>query len=288
MYIGQTQLSGFGLPGVTPRPSPPSPPPAPPTCAFDIRNAVTIEREAARNTLTLSAQVAGRFVRTLGALGAHGRFVPTVIDNKYWFAKLYEYITYYEIGETMSTPSPQNPTLVVTRFQYPAFILHFIPIFYNLYYRALENWYAGNQSAVSSLWTTHFTRAARPDNSSITSWMNDVRTSIVTGVTAHVQGDMATALEQTYRSYVAKYCITAAPRFDAFREDFFERNRIVFDRAKAAFLLNLTQFSPFPGDPEFGQFLFGVGDRYSGGLDVSEVYRWRDVAWGEARRRLGQ
>jgi hypothetical protein len=188
----------------------------------------------------------------------------------------------------MSTPSPQNPALVVTRFQYPAFILHFIPIFYNLYYRALENWSAGNQSAVSSLWTTHFTRAARPDNSSITSWMNDVRTSIVTGVTAHVQGDMATALEQTYRSYVAKYCITAAPRFDAFRGDFFERNRIVFDRAKAAFLLNLTQFSPFPVDPEFGQFLFGVGDRYSGGLDVSEVYRWRDVAWGEARRRLGQ
>jgi predicted outer membrane lipoprotein len=58
MYIGPTQLSGFGLPGLTPRPSPPSPPPTPPACAFDIRNAVAIEQVAARNTLTLSAQVA--------------------------------------------------------------------------------------------------------------------------------------------------------------------------------------------------------------------------------------
>jgi Family of unknown function (DUF5995) len=288
MYIGETQLSGFGLPGAIPRPSPPSPPLTPPACAFDISNAVAIEREAARNTLTLSAQVAGRFIRTLGALCARGRFVPTVIDNKYWFAKLYEYITYYEISESLNIPGGRNPGLATRRFLYPAFFLHFIPIFYDLYYQALENWFAGRRSAVSSLWTTHFTRAARPDNSSISSWMNDVRASIVTGVTAHVQGDMATALERTYRSYVAKYCIASPPRFDEFREDFFDRNRIVFDRAKAAFLLNLTQFSPFPVTPEVGQFLFASGEPLAGGLDVGEVYRWRGVAWSEARRRLGQ
>ena len=31
-----------------------------------------------------------------------------------------------------------------------------------------------------------------------------------------------------------------------------------------------------------------TGEPLAGGLDVGEVYRWRDVAWAEARRRLGQ
>ena len=99
---------------------------------------------------------------------------------------------------------------------------------------------------------------------------------------------MATALERTYRSFVAKYCLRPPPRFDDFHPDFFEGNRIVFDRAKAAFMLHLPQFGPFPVGPEVGQFLFATGEPLAGGLDVGEVYRWRDVAWAEARRRLGQ
>jgi hypothetical protein len=101
--------------------------------------------------------------------------------------------------------------------------------------------------------------------------MNGVQLSIVTGVTAHVQGDMATALEQTYRSYVAKYCLSPPPRFDEFRPDFFGRNLIVFERSKAAFLLHLSQFSPFPIGPEWGQFLFAKGEPLVGGLDIGEV-----------------
>jgi len=77
------------------------------------------------------------------------------------------------------------------------------------------------------------------------------------------------------------------PRFDEFQPDFFERNCIVFERAKAAFLLHLSQFSPFPVGPEWGQFLFAAGQPLAGGLDVDEVYRWRNPAWSEARRRLG-
>ena len=141
-------------------------PPAP-ACAYDIRNAVAIETGPARATLDLSGRVARQFIQTLGALGARGRFVPTVVDNKYYFAKLYELITYFELSE-------------ISRFRHPAFLLHFIPIFYDLYYRALQNWSSGNRASVSPLWTTHFTRAARPNNSSALSWMNDVRESIVT------------------------------------------------------------------------------------------------------------
>jgi hypothetical protein len=247
-----------------------------PVCRYDIRNAFAIEREAARHTLSLSAQVANRFIRTVGALSARGRFIPTVIDNKYWFAKLYEFTTYYEIGNASS-------------FRHPAFILHFIPIFYDLYYRALENWTAGNLALVSNLWRNHFTRAGRPDNSSIGAWMDGVRDSIVTGTTAHVQGDMTTALERAYRSYVAKYCLSPLPRFDEFRPDFFKMDSVVFRHSQAAFFLRLSQFGPFPVGPEWGQFLFGVGARrLPGSLDLSLVNQWRNIAWSEARRRLGQ
>ena len=248
--------------------------PVTPVCRYDNRNAFAIEREAARRTLDLSAQVANRFIRTVGAVGARGRFIPTVIDNKYWFAKLYEFTTYYEIGNASS-------------FRHPAFVLHFIPIFYDIYYRALENWTAGNLTLVNNLWRTHFTRASRPNNSSIRAWMDGVRDSIVTGTTAHVQGDMATALERAYRSYAAKYCLSPPPRFDEFRPDFFKMD-IVFEQSKAAFLLHLSQFGPFPVGPEWGQFLFAVGESLAGGLDIGEVHRWREAAWSEARRRLGQ
>src|SRR4030095_7752436 len=125
------------------------------------RNAFEIEREAARRTLALSAQVANRFIQTVGAVSARGPFIPTVTRTKYWFAKLYEFTTFYEIGNASS-------------FRHPAFVLHFIPIFFDLYYRALENWTAGRLALVSTLGRSHFIRASRPDNSSIGAWMNGV------------------------------------------------------------------------------------------------------------------
>jgi hypothetical protein len=119
--------------------------------------------------------------------------------------------------------------------------------------------------------------------------MNGVLSSIVTGTTAHVQGDMATALERTYRSYVAKYCLSPPPRFDEVRPDFFKMDSIVFKHSQAAFFLHLSQFSPFLVGPEWGQFLFGVGARrVPGSLDIDLVDQWRDIAWSEAKRRLGQ
>lgn len=248
---------------------------AAPACAFNSRDAARIEIAAARETLRLSASVAGNFIRTLGALSARGRFIPTIIDNKYWFAKLYEFITFEEIN-------------AASQFRQPAFVMHFIPHFYGLYYDALTRWLQNNRATVSPLWTVHFTKADRPDNSSIGAWAGGLRTSIVTGVTAHVQADMSVALERAYRSYVARYCLDPAPRFDDFRADFFENNRIVFERAKASLLLEASRFGPLPVGPELGQFLFAKGEPLAGGLDINEVYRWRETAWAEAKRRLGQ
>lgn len=286
-----TSLNGFG--GAMPRMRPFFMPPAfagarfaeapqtippsggVPTCAFAFRDATRIEIAAARDTLRLSASVAGNFLRTVGALSARGRFIPTIIDNRYWFAKLYEFITFEEIR-------------AAGQFRQPAFVMHFIPHFYAMYYDALTKWLQNNRAPVHPLWSVHFQRSARPDVSSMNAWAAGLRTSIVTGVTAHVQADMATALERAYRSYVAKYCLAPAPRFEDFRSDFFESNRLVFERAKASLLLEASRFGPLPVGPELEQFLFATGEPFAGGLDINEVYRWREQAWAEAKRRLGQ
>jgi hypothetical protein len=253
----------------------PAAPPLPaPACEHSVSSAVAIEMHAARATLTKSVRIAQSFVRTVGAVGARGTFVPTVIDDKYWFAKLYELITYYEIGG-------------LSRFAQPAFLLHFIPIFYDMYADALDNFLSRNLTAVNPLWLTHFQSAARPDVSSVSAWQRGVQNSIATGVSAHIQGDMAVALERTYRSFVAKYCLPNPP-LDAFRRDFFENNRPIFDAVQAALFLELSRLGPFPVSPEIAQAIIGVGARILGGLDLNEVFRWRATAWTAAKARLGQ
>jgi hypothetical protein len=99
---------------------------------------------------------------------------------------------------------------------------------------------------------------------------------------------MARALEQAYRSYVRKYCL-ANPPFDTFKRDFFETMKPVFEKAKAALLLNVSQLGPFPVSPEVGQFILAKGEQtVGGGLSVDRIYSWRAEAWQNARQSLGQ
>lgn len=246
-----------------------------PSCPYSSKDALTIELQAARKTLGLSADIANNFLRAVGALDARGKFTETILDNKYWFAKLYELITYHEIAE-------------IRRFEHPAFVLHFIPTFYNLYHKALQNFWNKEVNKISPLWVNHFRVTGRPNWNSVSEFTIQVLQSVVTGVGAHIQGDMADALEQSYRSYVAKYCLSNV-RFDDFRKDFFENNRPIFDMVQAAFFLELSRRGPFPVRPEVGQFLIGKGQQLiGGGLDIDEVYRWRAEAWEKARKRLGQ
>jgi len=254
--------------------STPASPPPPPRRCLPVAEAPAIEREIAKRTLYKTAEVAKRFLVSVGAVGGRGRFVPTVLDTKYWFAKLYEFTTYFEIAEA-------------GRFQHPGFVFHFVPMFYDMYFDALENFQRGNLSAVSPLWLNHFRTTGRLDVSSFSAWKAGVQNSIVTGTIAHVQGDMTTALERAYRSYVAKYCLSNVP-FETFHRDFFDSHPPIFARSQAAFFLELDRLGPFPFRPEVGQLIIGIGARYAGGLDLDEVFRWRADAWKTARSRLGQ
>jgi hypothetical protein len=240
---------------------------APPPCPNDFSKSYEIELQGAKRTRQQSIVVSSRFFGTVGAVGRTGRFISTIMDTKYWFAKLYEIITGFEIGSARA-------------YKEPGFVLHFIPIFYDMYNRALDSWDAGGAS-VSPLWRVHFMNTGRPDMDSVLGWSSGVTTSIITGVSAHIRGDMGQALETAYRSYVKKYCLNPAPPFDTYKDDFFAMGA-VFEQGRVAAMSLVASLGPVP---EAGVKL---GEAMGAGLSVGEVNRWRAEAWADAKRRLGQ
>jgi outer membrane protein OmpA-like peptidoglycan-associated protein len=245
----------------------------PEDCQYDLADALEIELAGAKKTLALSASTAKGF--TFYGMTGRGTLERVATSHNYWFAKLYELITYYEIAE-------------YRRFEHPEFVLHFIPIFYELYYQALQHYLMGEFDKVSSIWRAHFDIAGREFAGSGAKYLQDVTDSIVTGVYAHINGDMATALEQAHRSFVTKYCLTETP-FGDFQGDFFQNNRPIFEIVKAAFMLELARVGPFPVSVEVGQFSVATGESLGlMGLSVDEIYRWRARAWTEALDKLGK
>ena len=238
------------------------------------------ELAEARQTLELSAKVASQFVRQLGALapilvfpfpgasmGRRPGFQMTVMDDRYWFAKLYELVTFHEIRDSGN-------------FDHPGCVMHFIPVFYNLYFEAMRNYLRGSRG-ISALWLRHFDGLRDlPEQGSL----DGAKLSIVSGVTAHIKGDMANALETCYSSWAAR----PKPAFESLKRDFFEKNRPTFEAARGAFFLDLNDKQPFPFRPEIGQLLIGTGEKViGGGLSIDEVYQWRETAWKDASSRLG-
>jgi hypothetical protein len=233
---------------------------------------------AARETLALSRNVADNYLRMVGAiaprnlllpghLGTRTGFQKTVLSDVYWFAKLYELITYFEIRDR-------------EKFNHAGFVMHFIPVFYGLYHSAIKKFEANKWAETSPLWRVHFQVALRARTAGT---MDGITASIVTGVTAHVKGDMATALADAYRTWTEN----PKPAFAELKDDFFAKNRPTFDAAKAAFFLELQDKGPSPFRPEVGQLIIGTGETViGGGLDIDEVYKWRETAWSDAATAL--
>jgi len=228
----------------------------------------------ARQTLELSARTASKFIAQLGALApilippfpsAHlGRrpgFQATVLDQKYWFAKLYELVSYEELQYSLLT-------------QYPGFSLHFMKVFYGMYYDALQG------IRVSSLWKTHFNgppaegiAPIQPDS------MEAVQHSVRTGAIAHIQGDMPVALATSYKTWAAD----PKPTFHDLREDFITKSEGAFRAAQARFYIEVNDKIFSPLRPEVGQFAAAT---YQESLNIQPsltvMFQWRRNAWQAA------
>jgi hypothetical protein len=231
----------------------------------------------ARQTLERSGRTASQFVAQLGALtpilippfpgGTLGRrpgFQATVLDQKYWFSKLYEIVTYHELGYSTHT-------------QYPGFSLHFMKVFYGMYYDALQNFLNGRTATVSSLWMTHFSGSAdqsvKPDST------DAVEFSVRTGATAHIQGDMPVALATGYKTWSCD----PKPSFQDLRDDFISKSEGAFIAAQARFYIEVNDKIASPVRPEVGQFgaaLYQAAFNIQPSLPV--MFQWRKDAWKKA------
>jgi len=242
------------------------------------------EYQEARQTLDLSARTASLFVAQLGALapillppfpavtlGRRPGFQATVLDQKYWFAKLYELVTYEELNYSKHT-------------NYPAFSLHFMKVFYDMYYSALTNFMQQRFSAVSQLWTIHMRglngddgRPADPTS------LQAVQHSVRTGATAHIQGDMPIALATAYRTWNA----SPKPPFQDLREDFIVKSEGAFTRAQASFYIEVNDKIASPMRPEVGQFgAAAYQQAFNIQPSLPVMFGWRRDAWQAAAAAL--
>ena len=105
-------------------------------------NAEMAKVEAVRDDLS---KLANGF--TAPGTDGSGHFDPHhPADPKYWFTKLYLFVTYREIA-------------TIKQYQYPAFTAHFIPFFYHLYSKPLQQYLQSNgkdTGGISDLWLKNF------------------------------------------------------------------------------------------------------------------------------------
>jgi hypothetical protein len=239
-----------------------------------------VEYMEAKAVLALSIKTSGSFVRQLGAispvllppfpsmtLGKRPGFQLTVIDHKYWFAKLYELVSYYELSYGLTN-------------QYPGFSFHFMKIFYSMYYTALQN-SMNNTGPVSPLWATSFkgppaeSDGKFPDPAS----MDAVKYCVRTGATAHIQGDMPMALVNGYKGWSGD----PKPPFLDLKSDFIDKSELAFKRAQAAFYIDVNDKTFSPVRPEVGQLGAAM---YQAIFDIQPslpvMFQWRRDAWEKA------
>lgn len=222
------------------------------------------ELNSAQATLRKSQQVAD----TILGPGARS-------DMPYWFARLYQYITLYEIQDRGV-------------LSHPCFLLHFIPIFYDSYVVAAEAF--KKKGSIPSHWQDHFNMASLiVDPSQLIPWVNAVTKSLISGVTAHIKGDMAPSLEKAYRTFSVKY--TGVPPFDTFKQDFFDRNRPIFAKVRETLVNELVNRGM--GLATFGKsvdpsFASKAAEVVNMGLNIDEIYKWREDAWRTAKLKLRQ
>lgn len=240
------------------------------------------ELSEARQTLTLSNEVASRFVQNLGALapillfpaatlGRRPGFQATVLDQKYWFAKLYALVSYEEIAYSAHT-------------RYPGYSLHFVKVFYAMYYDAMQKFMNGKRGSVPQLWATHFAGPQHGAKKPVSpTSLEAVEFSVRTGAIAHIQHDMPTALIAAYKTWKTP----AKPAFRDIRDDFIDKSEGAFIKAQAAFYLDVNDKIASPLRPEIGQ----LGAAYYQAVfkiqpSLPVLFQWRKDAWKKAAASL--
>jgi hypothetical protein len=147
---------------------------------------------------------------------------------------------------------------------------------------------ASSRAKIADHWQEHFSTTSQiVDPSQLYPYIKAVTSSLVSGVKAHIQGDMAGALEKAYRTYTEKY--SNVPPFDTYYADFFDKNKPIFVKVRVSLINELVNrglgFAAFGRsvDPNFAS---KTAHFLNQGLKIEEIYRWRDDAWKSAKSKL--
>jgi len=155
-------------------------------------------------------------------LGRPG-FQATVLDQKDWFAKLYELVTYEELG--------YSPHTNYHGFRY------FMKVFYEgMYYSAVANSSKQIFTQVSPLWMEHLRGLVGNDGRPADPCtMEAVQHSVRTGATAHIQGDLPIGL-----GWVTRPGTRTQNTFQDLKDDFIVKSDGAFTRAQARFYIEVV------------------------------------------------
>jgi hypothetical protein len=141
-------------------------------------------------------------------------------DMKYWFAKVYYYVTKFELEKV------QNGD-----YQYPHMKMQEVIHFYNTYKTNLDNWEANNKAQVEENWKRAFSAAESMNDGSI--WRTkslEIMKSLLPSMEAHIRFDLPRAIAAVYGLH---YSGIPGASLGDFKSDFFKMGE-VFELANAA------------------------------------------------------
>jgi hypothetical protein len=201
----------------------------------------------------------------------------TVMDMKYWFAKIYGYVTEFEIEQ-------------ITRgvYDYPLMKMQELVAFGAIYKHNIDNWLEGNEERVDGNWRVAFEAARTSTSKSGLGWLQkiatlwvtstksqDIMNALLPSMEAHIRFDLPRAIASAYETY---YDGVPGLSLPLFRDDF-EKMSIVFDRANDALTAQIEAYSrkDLRPDPGSWHWLKKVGLPF-----VFDIPLARDQAWDKA------
>lgn len=116
------------------------------------------------------------------------------------------------------------------------------------------------------------------------SYIKNITDATIAGVKAHIQGDMADGLADSYLSFYERYA--GVPEFMKFHADFFANNKPSFTESREKMVSEL--FGRFGVSAEMTRLLLGAGDSIGVGSQIDELYEWREQAWTRAKSRIDE
>jgi hypothetical protein len=103
---------------------------------------------------------------------------------------------------------------------------------------------------------------------------------------------MCDALTEAYLCWTSLYCASTPRPFASFKDDFFARNRVIFERVKDEFvegarsLLLGAMGGPFIGAAIGSMVPASLAEALFNSLNIDEICEWREQAWKNAQQRI--